>query len=209
MAGEIEAAAAAATAQLAEMKTAYEASPQRQLERDREELARLENDPHHLNARLTNERAQQDIAAIKSRIAVAEAGAEAAVAAQVLTDAQRVDLALQGESFRGPQSTIEGQIPASDFADAIRDDIALGLPASLVRRFHSTGRSDDRLGHVNAKFWLDRFNSDAEMQKKFAAGDAVMRMRFRAAHIYLNGKHPDVSAEEEAAELARLRQWDN
>ena len=48
MAGEIEAAAAAATIRLAELQDAYNNSPDMRIERDRTRLAELQNDPHYL-----------------------------------------------------------------------------------------------------------------------------------------------------------------
>jgi hypothetical protein len=202
MADQIEAAAAAATVTLAKMTADYEAG--RQLERDEAELARLENDPHHQNARLTSEAARQNEAAVKARIAVAKAVADAAVASQVLSDAQRVDLALKGEVFSGPQPTTDGQIPASDFASVVAADIALGVPESMVKSFYSTGLSDGRLGHVASELWLERFRSDAEMQREFMAGNPEMQRKFRVATIAIAGKHPNVTAEEERAARAHL-----
>lgn len=40
------------------------------------------------------------------------------------------------------------------------------------------------------------FNNDAEMQAKFARGDATMRRRFRTAAMYLAGKRGDVDPAE-------------
>jgi hypothetical protein len=207
MAGEIEATAVAATARLVEMKVAYEASPQRRIERDREQLAGLESDPFHVNAALTNESARANVLAIKSRLAVAEAEVEASVVSQVLTNEQIIDLAIKGEEFRGPISTAGEQIPSSDFAGVIRDDIALGIPERLVRSYHLTGLSDDKLGHIDGQAWLDRFGSDAEMQRLHAAGDPLITMRHRAASYYVAGKHPNISREEEMARRAQLRAW--
>jgi hypothetical protein len=79
----------------------------------------------------------------------------------------------------------------------------------LVRAYHTTGRSNDRMGHVVAKYWLDLLQSDPEMQRKFAAGDPLMRRRFRSASIYLAGKHDGVSAADEAAYAATLNRGNN
>jgi len=48
------------------------------------------------------------------------------------------------------------------------------------------------------------FNNDAEMQAKFVRGDATMRRGFRAAAMYLIGKHTNVDPAEEAAYRAKL-----
>ena len=91
----------------------------------------------------------------------------------------------------------------------MQDDLALGVREDLVRTFHSTGKTDDPMGHVAAQFWLDMFNSDADMQAKFARGDATMRRRFRAACMYIAGKRGDVDPADEAAYRARLKRGDN
>lgn len=90
-------------------------------------------------------------------------------------------------------------------ASVVRDDIALGIPPALVKAFYSTGLSEDRLGHVYGKAWLDRYNSDPEWQRLHAAGDPVVTMRYKAANMYVTGRRPNVSAEEEMAVLAQLR----
>jgi exonuclease VII large subunit len=92
MTDAIERQAAEATAQLAQMKADYESSTERQLERDRAELARLESDPDHLNRQLTSEHARRDVAAVKARIAVAEAATPV-----VRTDAERLGEILAGK----------------------------------------------------------------------------------------------------------------
>src|SRR6266850_563921 len=169
-AAERAASKAKADADMAALVAAHRDAPEQRIQRDRNELERLQSDPHTLA------RSQREIDVLKGRISQAEAGADAAVASRVLSDAQRVDLALKGETFRGPQSSTENQIFASDFADAIQSDLAAGVRPELVKSFYATGRSNDRLGHVAAQMWLDRFSTDAELQQKFANGDGVTRM---------------------------------
>ncbi len=186
MAGEIEAAAAAATAQLAQMKTDYEASPQRQLERDREQLARLESDPFHQNKQLSSEAARQDVAAIKSRIAVAEAGAEAAVAAQVLTDAQRTALVIEGKiDPHGPSSTISGQIPLGDLGAAVEDFRVAGLNDIQINQ--AINGAKYHRGTVDAGRQLfEQRMSDPAWVAKLAAGDRATKKEKLLIDIVLN-----------------------
>jgi hypothetical protein len=101
------------------------------------------------------------------------------------------------------------QLPAHDFADALQSDLELGIHPDLVRSFHATGKSGDPTGHVAAQYWLDMFNSDADMQRRLAAGDLTMRRRFREAHMYLAGKCGDVSPAEEARLRAQFSKGDN
>jgi hypothetical protein len=194
--------AADANIRLEELKAEYASNPEQRISRDKAELSRLESDPYHVH------NSAREIEVIRSRIAQTETEATTAVAALVLSDAQRIDAVLDGKDLLGPGTTTEGQIPAEDFADAIREDIALGLNPQLLKSFHATGKSHDRLGHVVAKYWLDMFNADVEMRRKFVAGDPKMNRRFRAAHMYLAGAH-EVSPEEERAYAATLTRGDN
>ena len=91
----------------------------------------------------------------------------------------------------------------------MQDDLQLGVDPELVRSFHATGKSPDPMGHVAGQFWLDMFKRDPQMQAKFAAGDREVRRRFRAACIYVAGKHGDVDPAEEAKYRARLTCGDN
>jgi hypothetical protein len=211
MADAIETAAAEATIKLAEMTKAYRDSPEMKLELDRLALQKMRNDPHHLDRALVSEAARNEQALLEARIKDAEAGADAAVASRVLSDTQRVDLAMlaiNGDvNFAGPRSTVEPQIPIKDFSDAIQSDLAADVPEALVKSFYSTGKSDERLGHVAAELWFDRFNSDAEMQRQFMEGDSTIRRKFRQASMYVSGKHPGVTAEEERAHRARLIEY--
>jgi len=82
---------------------------------------------------------------------------------------------------------------------AMQDDLALGIRPELVRSFHATGKTDDRLGHITAQYWLDRLAGDPEMQQRLAAGDPIMRQRFRVACMYVSGRCGDATPEEEVA----------
>jgi hypothetical protein len=75
-------------------------------------------------------------------------------------------------------------------------------------RLATRGRSI-QMGHIAAEFWMDMFNNDADMQARFARGDATMRRRFRTAAMYLAGAHANVDPAEEAAYRARLTRGDN
>jgi hypothetical protein len=209
MSDKIEAEAAAATAQLAQMTADFKASAGSRVEQLRSQLEALDHDPHFLNQELTSRSAQSRRSALKSSLAVAEAEAATAIN-EAFSEERRVELALAGQTDPvGIETTVDGQIPARDFTDAIQADVALGVNQELLKSYHTTGKSHDRLGHVVAKFWLDMYNSDADMQRRYAAGDATMRRRFKEAHYYLAGAHDGVTAAEEAAYRALLSRGDN
>src|SRR5262245_61524145 len=109
----------------------------------------------------------------------------------------------------GIETTVNDQIPARDFTAAIQDDLALGVSPDLVETFHKTGKSNDPMGHVAVRFWLDMFASDADMQRRFNEGDATMRKRFRTACMYIAGKCGDVDPAEEAKYRERLSRGHN
>jgi hypothetical protein len=188
----LAAAASEATAQLAQMAADHHAAPEQQLTRAKERQGSLPNDAaRHLAA-------AAEIAALEARVARGDAGL-------FLTDEQRLDQALGGPvSFLGAQVTAGDQVSVADYTAAIQDDIKLGVPRELLRSYHSTGKSNDPLGHVGANIWLARFNSDAEWQRRFDAGDPEMRLRHRIAHYYIAGAHEGVSPEDEAAYRARF-----
>jgi hypothetical protein len=208
MADAIETAAAEANIKLAEMTEAYRNSPEMKLELDKLALERMRNDPHHQNLRLTSENARNQEAFLEAKIRDAEAGAEASLASRVLSDPQRVDLAtlaINGDvSFAGPRSTVEPQIPIKDFSEAIQADLAADVPEPLVKAFYGTGLSDDRMGHVAAELWFEKFNADPEWQALFMEGDRTLRRKFRQASMYLSGKHPGVTEAEERVHRAKL-----
>src|SRR5262245_11125826 len=137
MAGEIEAAAVAATAQLAQMTADFGASPEQKAAAARARLAELDGDVHHVGRRLTSVHARQDIESLEHQLKVAES--EIAAANEIAAAAQQVDPAR-------PQTTADQQ--NSTLAAAIADDLHLGIAPDLVHAFHVFGQSTDRLGHV-------------------------------------------------------------
>jgi hypothetical protein len=188
----LAAGAAAASATLAQMAADHHAAPEQELTRARQRQATLPNDAsRHLAA-------QAEIDRLEAKVARDGTGV-------FLTDEQRLDQALGGPvDHLGVEVTAGDQIPVRDFNGAIADDVALGVPRELLKAYHSTGKSDDPLGHIGANIWLARFNSDPEWQSRFAAGDPELRRRFRVASIYLAGAHTGVSPQNEAAYRARF-----
>jgi hypothetical protein len=187
----LAAGAAAAATQLAQLAGDYNAAPEQQLTRARERKAQL---PNHVDRHIAAER---EIAALE-----AKARGETGI---VLSDAERLDLALGGQvDHLGVEVTAGSQVPVRDFNGAIADDLALGVPRELLRAYHSTGKSDDPLGHVGASIWLSRFNADAEWQRRFAEGDSEIHRRYRIAHYYIAGAHSGGSPQDEAAYRARF-----
>jgi hypothetical protein len=188
----LAAAAAAAAETLAKMAGDYAAEPAQQLTRARERQGSLRNDAdQHLAV-------QREIEALEAKVARGDTSA-------VLSDEQRLDLALGGKvDFLGAQTTVNQEVHPADFAAVIQDDVALGVPPKLLKAYHSTGKSDDPLGHVGASIWLSRFNSDPEWQRRFEAGDLQMQLRHRIAHYYLAGAHAGISPQQEADYRARF-----
>jgi hypothetical protein len=184
-------ASAAASAQLAQLVADHRAAPEQQLTRARERKAQL---PNHVDRHIAAER---EIAALE-----AKARGETGI---VLSDAERLDLALGGQlDHLGAEVTAGSQVPVRDFNAAIQDDLKLGVRPELLRIYHATGKSDDRLGHIGAAIWLERFKSDPELQRRFLVGYPEVRLQYRLAHIYLAGAHEGVSPEDEAAYRARF-----
>jgi hypothetical protein len=190
--------AADATIKLAELQRAYETSPDMRLERDRAELAKLQSDPYSMDHH------RRSIQVLEGRIAAAEAAGSGPS-----TDAERVDRALTGTPVTGPSVTFGDQIPEADFSSAVQDDIAAGVNPDLIRTYLSTGKSTDPMGHVAAKWWLDLFERDAGMQRRYQDGDPVMRRRFKTAQYYLAGKHDGADPAAERALAARFTRGDN
>jgi hypothetical protein len=190
--------AADASIQLEQLKAAYASSPEMKLAADRAELNRLQSDPYTLDHH------RRSIQVLSDRIAAAEAAGSGPS-----TDADRVDRALTGVPVTGPSATFGDQIPEADFSSAVQDDIAAGVKPELIKSYLSTGRSDDPLGHVAAQFWLDLFERDAGMQRRYQDGDPVMRRRFKTAQYYLAGKHEGADPAAERALAARLTRGDN
>jgi hypothetical protein len=145
--------AAAADTKLAEMKTAYEASPQRRIEVAQAELARLESDPFHANRVLTSVAAQMDVTRLKSQIAVAEADAAAAAAA--LAQAHPADLALAGTVPEGYMESGPGAW-LRDQAAAVPDLREIGLGDVSIREVLT-----------DHKFTADEHRDAAELKARY------------------------------------------
>jgi len=192
--------AADATAALQQLTRDFEASPDvrvERLEREIEMLARAEGN----GAATRRANVQSELITAKN---------EQKAQSVVLTDEQRVDLAMAGKvDHNGAQTTVDGQVRAEDFVAAVQDDLALGVRPALVETYHKTGKTDDPMGHVAAEFWMDMFRNDREMQRKFNEGDTTMRRRFRIASMYIAGKRGEVDPAEEARYRARLTRGDN
>jgi hypothetical protein len=194
---QITKAASDATIQLEQLKAAYASSPEMKIAADRAELNRLQSDPYLLD------RSTREIEVLSGRIAAAEAAPVAS------TDAERVDRVLAGQPVTGPSVTFNDQIPEADFSSAVQDDVAAGVRPELIKTYLATGKSDDPLGHVAGKFWLDLFDRSPEMQAKLRAGDPVVTRRFKTAQYYVAGKHDGIDPAAERAYAARLTRGDN
>jgi hypothetical protein len=188
----LAAGAAAAAETLAKLTADHAAAPAQLLERAKERKAQL---PNHADRHVA---ADAEIRQLEAKAARSDTGL-------FLTDEQRLDQALGGPvDHLGAEVTAGDQIPVRDYNAAIADDLALGVPRELLRSYHSTGKSDDPMGHVGANIWLTRFQADAEWQRRFNEGDPEMRRRYRIAHIYLAGAHAGISPQQEADYRARF-----
>ena len=187
-----------ATAQLTQLTRDFQSSPDHRIEVLEREIAQLDDS----NGAATRR------AVLNSHLITAKT--EQKAQSVVLTDEQRVDLAMAGKiDHVGAQTTVDGQIRNDDFADAVQSDLKLGVRPGLVEAYHKTGLSDDPMGHVAAEFWMDLYRNDKEMQRKVDAGDPVMLQRMAAAKYYIAGKHPNADPAEEARYGARLTRGDN
>jgi hypothetical protein len=187
----LAAGAAAASEQLAQLARDHAGAPEQQLTRARERKAQL---PNHADRHVA---ADAEIRQLEAKAARGDTGL-------FLTDEQRLDAALGGPTDHlGAEVTADDQIPVRDFNAAIADDLQLGVPKELIRSYHSTGKSDDPMGHVAANIWLSRFNSDPAWQARFNQGDLEMIRRHRIAHYYIAGKHGGISPQAEADFRAR------
>jgi hypothetical protein len=189
----LAAAAADATATLAQMAADHHTAPEQQLTRARQRQAMLRNDAElHLEA-------GREISQLEAKVARGD------TPGALLSDQERLDLALGGQlDHLGAEVTAGDQVPVRDFNGAIADDIKLGVPRDLLKAYHSTGKSDDPMGHVAANIWLSRFSSDPEWQLRFDRGDLEMRRRHKIAHYYIAGAHSGVSPQAEADYRARF-----
>jgi hypothetical protein len=153
------------------------------LERDRQALDRLRNDPYHLNRMAAGSAAAAaEERAITARIAVAESRIPK-------TEAQRIDAVLAGQvDPAAPEVTYGSQIALADLAAGYNDLLEKGLRSDLLKAFETTGRGDDPKGREEeirrAAEWEQKLMSDAEMQRRFFAKDAEVMAQFAAFGIY-------------------------
>jgi hypothetical protein len=182
MSEQIDREAAAATAQLAQMKTDYEASPERQLERDRAELSRLESDPDHLNRQLTSEAARRDVAAVRARIAVAEAATPV-----VRTDAERLGDILSGKA-EVPliETTVDGQLTTHATMTAVADLRALGLSDATIHEAVNGGKYAPHVIRWATQLYQEAM-SDPTWVSKYLAGDKAARRDLVCMQTIMNG----------------------
>jgi hypothetical protein len=117
-----------ANAKFAELKQAYETSPEMRLQRDREQLERLRSDPYHLNKKLGGSAAARDEEqSLISRIAVAESKAES----------QRLNAAIAGEKIDLPgmiETTVNGQLPMRELISAVEPVLERGVRRQKPRK---------------------------------------------------------------------------
>jgi len=174
----IEDQAKIATAKLAEMKVAYDSSPEQQAARDRDYLKKLQNDPHHLDQKLGGSLAA---AAIQARIAQAEAAA-------AKTENERIDAVMRGENAIAGETTSADQIPFKDLSGAVGDLIESGVRSDLVESFLKTGNSGlklDRNVEIRAaELWYKRLMNSADMQQRLLAGDEELKRQLAAYAVY-------------------------
>jgi hypothetical protein len=130
-----------ATATLQQLTRDFQSSPDyrvEQLEREIEMLARTEGNGAAVRR-----------ASLQSELITAKT--EQKAQSVVLTDEQRVDLAMAGKIDHVGAQTTSGQpdnpqLPVEDFVAAVQDDLQLGIRPELVRTFHATGKTDDPNG---------------------------------------------------------------
>jgi hypothetical protein len=162
-------------------------SPAALLERDREALNRLRNDPYHLNRMAAGSTAAaNEERTLTARIAVAESRVPQ-------TEAQRIDAVISGQAdIIGPDTSYGSQIPMRDLASGYGDVLARGVRPQTVKHFEETGYADDPVGEgresqaQKAAEWNRKLMSDPEMQKKFLAVpmDPEIKRQFDYYGIY-------------------------
>jgi hypothetical protein len=160
---------AAATAQLAEMTKAYHDRPEAKLDRDREALERMRNDPSHLNRRLTSLDARNEEAFLAARIRDAEN--------QIAADRGRVTLDPKLDPAAARRVSYGQQVPIDDFEDAVETLLEHGVRPTLVESFlqhgHGDNTKEDRpFEQDRAEEWLRKLTKllakDPEIMRQFA-----------------------------------------
>jgi hypothetical protein len=179
----IEAQAQLATAKLAELKAAYDSSPEQVAARERAELNRLQNDPDFLG----RPGAARDVQNMEARVASLERSAEQ-------SEAQRIDAILRGENVAGAETTTGDQIPRRDLATAMVGLMERGVRAELVDSFLKSGRSDlpakDRATEIAAADeWYRQLMADPSKQQRLMAGDPELLRQLTAYGVYAAAPH--------------------
>jgi hypothetical protein len=159
--------AAAATAELAAMKQAYETSPAVRADRARAELNRLEGDPYHANRVLTSHAAQTEVSKLKSQIAVAEAD----LAKAAIELPHEADLALAGVVPAGYMSSGQGSTAA------LRDQVA------AVPDLRDRGLADASIREIltDAKFTGDQHKVAAALKERYLRDPAFVALYLQGA----------------------------
>jgi hypothetical protein len=170
----IEQTAIAATKQLAELKRTYDSSPAQRIERDRERLAELQNNPFHLNAKLAgNSVAHNEEAAIRARIAIAQAETVP------VQGADRLAQAFTGDRSTDPLAdlTINNELPIADMRAVIADGRARGHRDEIVQEGFLPNTNPPEIVAA-ARSRLEQRQRDPEWSKKLFAGDPDVRAEF-------------------------------
>src|SRR5262249_48340970 len=171
-----------ANIKLAELQRLYRESPEMKIQRDRDALERLKNDPFHMDKVIGgNAHARNEQALLAAKISDAASAEEA----------RRLDIAL-GKTKPAEQPaarvTYGSQIPAEDHAAAVKSLLDNGVRPEMVETFLRTGHGDDPGGteveHAMAAEWERRLMADPEVQKKFLAGDPELLKQFRYFGMY-------------------------
>jgi hypothetical protein len=181
----IEQGAIAATKQLADLKAAYDASPEVKLERDRERLSELQNNPFHLNAKLAgNSAAHSEESALRSRIETALAR-------------------MGGASTRGPDRLDQAFAPreAGPLMDVSTDgELSLADMREMIADYRSIGLSDECIREAvhgseypapiieEAKQRLQQRMSDPEWMARLYAKDGPTRKEFTLLNIVIKAR---------------------
>jgi hypothetical protein len=161
----------AANKQFEKLKADYEASPERQLERDREYLTKLQNDPDYQGRKLASPSLAREEQMFKARLERAEQ-----------TEAAHLEALARGEV------TVGDEITRRDMESAVGDILATGVRAELVETFLKTGRSggpNDRATEIAAaNEWYRQLMASPERQQLLLNRDPQL-MKDAAAGLRL------------------------
>jgi len=177
-----------ANAAFAKMVADFQASPEQKLARDREQLAKLQSDPFHLNKKIggSNAAANEE-ATILARIAVAEREAEAARVAAAIVD-DKVDLPMiETTTEDSPLNMRDMKAVVDDLRALGLNDVCIGQAINGSREYAST------IAEVKALF--ESRLADPEWVKKLNAGDRATRKEHTLICIVLNATPIDAPRE--------------